>query len=308
MAATTSRASSVARGSSGVTRVERPGSATTSPASASRSSASRTGVRLTPSQPASSRSRRLSSGFEGAVDDGRLEPAEHLVPQQRAAHRGLPGRNRHAIYCTSRAARRQPVGLAHLVDASPRPDVCEAYADGARAPGRRLRWWAPARRTRRSRRGRPAPGTAADGLLGAASAGADRQAPAAPRCRHRPGQRRSGRHRSGRRRSGRHRSGRVLVVLVLAGVLLAGTVLTPAVLVAVVLAGAVLTGAVLVVLLPGVALGVAGAGGRIAAGPPPPGGFAAGGGVVAGGGGAAVRRAGGRVRAGPAGPAARTRR
>ena len=59
-----------------------PGSEATSPACWRRSSASRTGVRLTPSQAASSWSRSCSPGREGAVDDRVAHPAVDVVAQQ----------------------------------------------------------------------------------------------------------------------------------------------------------------------------------------------------------------------------------
>jgi hypothetical protein len=62
IAATTACASRAARASSVLTVVERPGAATTRPACANRSNASRTGVRETPSQCARSPSRSCSPG------------------------------------------------------------------------------------------------------------------------------------------------------------------------------------------------------------------------------------------------------
>ena len=62
IAATTAWASRAARASSVLTVVERPGAATTRPACASRSNASRTGVRETPSHCARSPSRSCSPG------------------------------------------------------------------------------------------------------------------------------------------------------------------------------------------------------------------------------------------------------
>ena len=76
----------------------RPGSERTSPLRPSSSSASRTGVRLTPSQVGELGVAQLLVRGEGAVHDRVAETIEHFVAQQRA--RGERDRwNRHAIYC-----------------------------------------------------------------------------------------------------------------------------------------------------------------------------------------------------------------
>ena len=84
--------------SSELTVVERPGWATTSPASASRSSASRTGVRLTPSHVGELDVAQLLAGGERAVDDGVAQAAVDVVAEQPAVDRGHVLGNRHATY------------------------------------------------------------------------------------------------------------------------------------------------------------------------------------------------------------------
>ena len=108
IAATTSRASRTASASTSLTTVDRPGRATTSPASPMRRSASRTGVRLTPSHCRQLLVAELLAGGEGAVHDRVAEPGEDVVPEQGAGQRGSVLRNGHAIYCTRRRKRQGP--------------------------------------------------------------------------------------------------------------------------------------------------------------------------------------------------------